>query len=97
MTRLVQNGMDLTHGDGHSVGMHITIPKAFGIAEILNVCCILLHRESGAIDKRAKNPLILDNARVAELADALDLGSSGLNHRGSSPLSRIFLFNSSKD
>jgi hypothetical protein len=26
---------------------------------------------------------------VAELADALDLGSSGLNHRGSSPLSRI--------
>jgi hypothetical protein len=28
-------------------------------------------------------------ARVAELADALDLGSSGLNHRGSNPLSRI--------
>ena len=28
---------------------------------------------------------------MAELADALDLGSSGLNHRGSSPLSRIVL------
>ena len=30
-------------------------------------------------------------ARVAELADALDLGSSGLNRRGSNPLSRISL------
>ena len=28
---------------------------------------------------------------MAELADALDLGSSGLHHRGSSPLSRICL------
>ena len=27
-------------------------------------------------------------ARVAELADALDLGSSGLNRKGSNPFSR---------
>ena len=36
-----------------------------------------------------RKPSIIKHARVAELADALDLGSSGLNHRGSSPLSRI--------
>ena len=29
-----------------------------------------------------------DSARVAELVDALDLGSSGISCRGSSPLSR---------
>ena len=34
----------------------------------------------------------IKHARVAELADALDLGSSGLNRRGSNPLSRISLF-----
>ncbi len=30
----------------------------------------------------------MENARVAELVDALDLGSSGATCRGSSPLSR---------
>ncbi len=30
----------------------------------------------------------MENARVAELVDALDLGSSGVTCRGSSPLSR---------
>ena len=38
-----------------------------------------------------KNPCKIRHARVAELADALDLGSSGLHHRGSNPLSRILL------
>ena len=32
--------------------------------------------------------LIFPSARVAELADALDLGSSGEIRRGSNPLSR---------
>ena len=35
------------------------------------------------------NPHKIRHARVAELADALDLGSSGETYRGSSPLSRI--------
>ena len=37
----------------------------------------------------SENPHKIRHARVAELADALDLGSSGLNRRGSNPLSRI--------
>jgi hypothetical protein len=39
------------------------------------------------MEKRNK----IKHARVAELADALDLGSSGLNRRGSNPLSRIIV------
>ena len=39
------------------------------------------------------NPHKIRHARVAELADALDLGSSGLNRRGSNPLSRILGYN----
>ena len=38
-----------------------------------------------------KKSLTINHARVAELADALDLGSSGLNRRGSNPLSRIIV------
>ena len=37
------------------------------------------------------NLLKINNARVAELADALDLGSSGEIRRGSTPLSRTTL------
>ncbi len=37
---------------------------------------------------KRRNSLIINNARVAELADALDLGSSGEIRRGSTPLSR---------
>ena len=40
---------------------------------------------------KLRNPLIINNARVAELADALDLGSSGEIRRGSTPLSRTIL------
>ena len=36
--------------------------------------------------------LTLSSARVAELADALDLGSSGATRRGSNPLSRTSSF-----
>ena len=36
-------------------------------------------------------PHKIRHARVAELADALDLGSSGATCRGSNPLSRILL------
>ncbi len=37
---------------------------------------------------KSLNHYFLVPARVAELVDALDLGSSGISRRGSSPLSR---------
>ena len=37
---------------------------------------------------QSKMSLVFPIARVAELADALDLGSSGVTRRGSNPLSR---------
>jgi hypothetical protein len=41
---------------------------------------------------QSKMFLISPSARVAELADALDLGSSTERYRGSNPLSRTTLF-----
>ena len=41
---------------------------------------------------QSKMFLISPSARVAELADALDLGSSGETFRGSTPLSRTIPF-----
>ena len=40
------------------------------------------------VAKKAKNPVKSMDARVVELADTLDLGSSGATCRGSNPLSR---------
>lgn len=48
-----------------------------------------------ALEVGGSNPLIHPipiYARLAELADALDLGSSGVTRGGSTPPSRIFCF-----
>ena len=56
-----------------------------GFGRVLQICCI-----EGAVQLTVPvEPHKIRHARVAELADALDLGSSGLNRRGSNPLSRI--------
>ena len=39
----------------------------------------------------------MGNARVAELVDALDLGSSGVTCRGSSPLSRTTIIEDARN
>ena len=98
-TRLVQNGVDLYKVQkllGHkNIAMtqryahHYpeSLPRARGFGRVLQICYI-----EGTVQLTVpRKPHKIRHARVAELADALDLGSSGLNHRGSNPLSRICL------
>ena len=59
--------------------------------EVQDTCHDLVTPGVGKFDRQSDFPLISIHARVAELADALDLGSSGAIRRGSTPLSRTTL------
>jgi len=97
-TRLVQNGVDLYKVKellGHK-GIAMTMRYAHHYPESLRASVEILDAcyNSATFDTIQElthpvEPHRIRHARVAELADALDLGSSGETYRGSNPLSRI--------
>ena len=96
-TRLVQNGVDLYRVQkllGHkNIAMTQRYahhyPRACARASRFWTRATICYIEGTVQLTVPGKPHKIRHARVAELAGALDLGSSGLHHRGSSPLSRI--------
>ena len=85
------------------VGSSPTRPTIFTLLRCLSppavnripvpACAVVLYTEKPATVANSKTPLVFrlrasSCARVAELADALDLGSSGVTRAGSSPAFR---------